>query len=116
MKPIWLVRILLSAFALSGCARATRDIEPICTDTPVFAGMGCGQLFLKRATLQEELVFDGLRQDQIHSDDYTRILGVPMLFGTVFEGNDEEKIGLLKGEMIALDAEILRTRCGVIPR
>ncbi len=39
-----------------------------------------------------------------------------MLFGTIFEGNDEEKIGLLKGEAIVLDAEISRTGCGGAPR
>ncbi len=116
MKVLWLVRFLFCAYALSGCARAARDIEPIYPNAPIFTGMDCGQLFASRATLQEELVFANLRQDQIHASDYTRALGVPMAFGTVFEGNDEERIGLLKGDLIALDAEILRTRCGFISR
>jgi len=108
--------LLICALALFGCARVAQDIEPICIDAPIFAGMSCGQLFARRAELQEKLVFAGLRQDQIHDDDYTRTLGVPMLFGTIFEGNDEEKIGLLKGETIVLDAEISRTGCGGAPR
>ncbi len=76
-----------------------------------YAGLGCAELGKARSRLGVKLLFAGLRQDQIAQDDKIRTLGVPSLFGTLFEGSDEEKVALIKGELRAVNEEIARAGC-----
>ncbi len=111
----WCARGALVAFALtlSCCAKPVRDIQPAMVDPSAFAGDSCPQLAAKRARLSQALVFRGFAQDQVSADDRAGIFGAPMLMGTMFDGNNEAAVSELKGELRAVNSQILAMNCGL---
>ncbi len=99
------------ALGLAACAPPARDIVPAAVPTSAYAGQSCAELGKARARLGVKLLFSGLRQDQIAADDNVRTLGVPSMFGTIFEGSEEQKVAELKGELRAVNEEIARAGC-----
>lgn len=91
--------LLSSALLTAGCAKPPDEIEPDFSRPLSYVGAGCSQLVEARSRLSQKLIFAGLQQDRISRDDRIRFLGVPTLFGSVFEGSIEPKVGRLKAEL-----------------
>jgi hypothetical protein len=110
----WFIRSALLALLLivAACAKQTRDIRPAFVDPSNFADATCSQLLTERAKRSQALVFSGFAQDETSSQDRLRILGAPTPMGTIFEGDNEVEISRLKGELHALDAQMLIMNCG----
>ncbi len=71
----------------------------------------CRQLSLMHAKAMRSLVYAELMQDQRYAEDRTRTFGVPTPFATLFEENREAEVALLKGETLALAAQLEQARC-----
>lgn len=110
----WFIRVALLALSLvvSDCAKQTRYIQPAIVDPSIFAYATCSQLLTERAKRSQALIFSGIAQDETSSQDRLRILVVPTPMGTIFEGDNEVEISRLKGELRALDAQMLIMNCG----
>jgi hypothetical protein len=111
----WSLRGALIALAISvaACAKPVRDIEPASVDASAFAGVTCPELTAKKAKLSQALIFRGFAQDQTSVDDRAGVLGVPLLMGTMFDGDNETGIARLKGELRALDSQMLAMNCSL---
>jgi hypothetical protein len=110
----WFIRGALLALSLivAACAKQTRYIQPAVVDPSIFAYATCSQLLTERGKRSQALVFAGFAQDETSSQDRIRILGAPTPMGTIFEGDNEVEISRLKGELRALDAQMLIMNCG----
>jgi hypothetical protein len=100
------------AAALTACARPAHEIEPAPTDPAMFMGMSCSQLVHERARRSRALIFAGMAQDQVSADDNMRTLGVPTPVGTIFDGDREPEVARLKGELHAVNAQMIAMNCG----
>lgn len=110
---IWVARcaILALSVGLGACAQRTRDIEAIVVDPSPFLALTCPQLVAARARRAQALIFSGLAQDQTSQDDRTRTFGVPTPMGTIFEGDRGDEIARLKGELRALNEQMIVMNC-----
>lgn len=97
---------------LGGCAKQTRDIEAAAVDPAIFVGATCSQLVAERAKRSQALIFAGLAQDQVSADDRVRTFGAPTPMGTLFEGDREDEVARLKGELHAANAQMIVMNCG----
>lgn len=100
------------AALLGACARPTSEIVAAAADPAMFEGMTCSQLVGQRARRSQALIFAGMAQDQVSADDGMRTLGVPTPVGTLFDGDREPEVARLKGELHAVDAQLIEMRCG----
>jgi hypothetical protein len=100
------------AAQLGACARRTSEIEAVAVDPAMFEGMTCSQLVAQRARRSQALIFAGMAQDQVSADDGMRTLGVPTPVGTLFDGDREPEVARLKGELHAVNAQLIAMRCG----
>jgi hypothetical protein len=88
-----------------------RDIEPALGAVYPDPNASCDRLVRERALRSQRLIFLGLHQDQLASDDRTRTLGLPTPLGTPFEPDYEIEIARLKGEIGAITREMIAKRC-----
>lgn len=107
-----LVLTLGFAAALSACARPAHEIEPAPIDPVMFMGKSCSELAHQRARRSRALIFAGMAQDQVSADDNMRTLGVPTPVGTIFDGDREPEVARLKGELHAVNAQMIEMNCG----
>jgi len=99
------------ALSLGACAAPARDIEAAAVDGLLYERTACADLSAKRAQLARDYVFASLKQNQVSFDDRVRTLGVPTLFGTVFDGSNAEEVGRLKGELYAIKKGMSGSGC-----
>lgn len=107
-----LVLTLGSAAALAACARPAHEIEPAPIDPAMFMERTCSELAHERARRSRKLIFAGMAQDQVSADDNMRTLGVPTPVGTIFDGDREPEVARLKGELHAVNAQMVEMNCG----
>jgi hypothetical protein len=115
MATVSLARILAAlglAAALVACARPAREIEPAPSDPSLFMGESCSQLVAERGRRSEALIFAGMAQDQLSDEDRIRTLGAPTPLGTPFEDDREPEVARLKGELRAINAQMIAMKCG----
>jgi hypothetical protein len=106
-------RILLGLISLcvASCAPPVSEIGPIFRyPAPVF-GRSCEELADARARLTQKVIFATLYQDSLYQADRTTTLGIPTPLGAPFEENREVELGLLKGELVQLNAKIREKHC-----
>jgi hypothetical protein len=96
---------------LAACARQTREIEAAPVEPGLFSGMSCLRLVKERARRSQALIFAGAAQDQVSADDSLRTLGIPTPAGTLFDGDREPEVARLKGELRAVNAQLLASGC-----
>jgi hypothetical protein len=101
---------LILALLVSGCARTTSEIQPDPLSPAVYAMLDCAQLAKLRARLSVQLVYSGFRQDQIAHEDNVRTLGIPSMFGTIFEGSEAWTVAWVKGQLQAVN-EVVARQC-----
>lgn len=102
---IWVI------FGLSACARRHGEIAPLPAPSQAFAAADCRQLSLMRAKTERSLILSEIVQDFRHAEDRTRIFGAPTPVATIFEENREAEVARLKGEALALAAQLERAGC-----
>ncbi|WP_457798523.1 hypothetical protein [Methylocystis sp. S23] len=96
---------------LSACAKRHGEVAPAPIPPSAFETATCRQLSAMHAKAMRTLVFSELLQDHRHAEDRTRIFGVPTPMATIFEENREAELARLKGETLALAAQLQRAGC-----
>lgn len=102
---------LLIGCGLSGCAKPHDDIAPEPVPPAAYAQATCRQLSLMHAKTMRNLIFSNIIQDQHYADDRTRTFGVPTPMATIFEQSREAEVARLKGEALAIAAQLERAGC-----
>jgi len=103
--------LLAGALLTAACAKPPDEIEPDFSQPLGYIGVGCSQLVEARSRVAQKLIFAGLQQDRISRDDRIRFLGIPTLFGSVFEGSVEPKVARLKAELRLVKDELNANKC-----
>lgn len=96
---------------LSACAKNHGEIAPEPIPPDAFEPATCRQLALMHAKAARSLVFAELAQDYQYAEDRKRAFGVPTLMATIFEESAAPDVSRLKGESLALAAQIERAGC-----
>lgn len=103
--------LLTMLAGLSSCAPRHDEIMPAFVPPFAFETANCRQLGLMHAKATRSLVYAELAQDQQYADDRTRTFGIPTPMTSIFESSHAAEVARLKGETLALAAEIDRKRC-----
>jgi hypothetical protein len=101
----------LAICALSACAKSHGEIAPTPAPPWAFESANCRQLASMYAKAARTLVFSEIAQDHRHAEDRMRVLGVPLPMATIFEESREAETARLKGEALALAAQLQRAGC-----
>ncbi|QGM98011.1 hypothetical protein [Methylocystis parvus] len=96
---------------LSACARSHGEITPAPIPPEAFERATCRELSIMRAKAMRTLIYAELTQNHRYAEDRTRIFGVPTPMATIFGENREAEAARLKGETLALAAQIERAGC-----
>ncbi len=103
------VACLLSPLA-SGALRHDQ-IAPDPINPAVYARADCRQLAKMQARTNRTLIFSEIAQDQRYEDDRTRTFGIPTPMAMIFDERGEAQVARLKGDSLALAAELRRAGC-----
>jgi hypothetical protein len=110
-QPARATLALLILFGLSACAKGHGEIAPEPIPPFAYEQATCRQLSLMQAKTARALIFSSIVQDQRQAEDHTRIFGVPTPMAAIFEENREAEVARLKGESLALAAQLKRAGC-----
>jgi hypothetical protein len=105
---------LYVAVGLAACAVRHDEIPPEVIAPGAYAQVGCRQLGLMHAKTTRSLIFSELIQDKHHADDRLRTFGVPTPLATLFDEDAAPEVGRLKGDALALAAQMTRAGC-IVP-
>lgn len=97
--------------ALAGCAKQHNEIAPEPIDPAAYAQADCRQLAQMHAKTMRTLIFSELMQDHQYAEDRTRTFGAPTPMATIFEASHESEVARLKGDSLALAAQLQRAGC-----
>jgi hypothetical protein len=103
--------IVLLIAPLPGCALRPAKIAPAPISPAAYAQADCRQLAQMRARTDRTLILAEIAQYQRYQDDRTRTFGVPTPMATIFEGGGEAQVARLKGDSLALGAQLHRAEC-----
>lgn len=113
-KPARAPIALCVALGLAACARRHDEIPPEVIEPGAYAQVGCRQLGQMHAKTMRTLIFSELVQDKHHADDRIRTFGVPTPMATLFDENTAPEVARLKGDALALAAQMERAGC-IVP-
>lgn len=99
------------AGVLSACAVPHAQIAPAPVPPVAFDGASCRELALMHAKAMRTLTFSSIAQDHNFEADHTRVFGVPLPMATLFERDREAEVARLKGDSLALAAQLERQGC-----
>jgi hypothetical protein len=97
--------------SLPGCAMRPAEIAPDPITPEAYAPADCRQLAQMRARTDRTLILAEIAQYQRYQDDRTRTFGAPTPMATIFEGRGEAEVARLKGDSLALGAQLRRAGC-----
>lgn len=111
-RPIsTLVTALALPLLIAGCALRHDQIAPAPIDPAAYAQASCEQLSRMQAKSQRSLIFAEIAQDKYYEEDRTRTFGVPTPMATLFGEGEAAQVARLKGDTIALSAQLGRAGC-----
>jgi hypothetical protein len=99
------------ACGLPACAKNHDEIAPAPISPAAYAPATCRELSLMYAKTMRSLVFSELMQDHRYAEDRTRTFGIPTPMATLFEENREAEVARLKGNALAIPAQLERAGC-----
>ncbi len=102
---------LCALLGLAACAKLHDEIAPELIEPGAYAQASCPQLARMRAKTMRSLIFAELAQDKHHADDRIRTFGVPTPMATLFDEDVAPKVARLKGDALALGAQLERAGC-----
>ncbi len=102
---------LCALLGLAACARRHDEIGPEIIEPGVYAQASCPQLARMHAKTMRSLIFAELVQDKHYADDRIRTFGVPTPMATLFDENVAPDVARLKGDALALAAQMERAGC-----
>ncbi|RTL79542.1 MAG: hypothetical protein EKK29_20820 [Hyphomicrobiales bacterium] len=102
---------LCALLGLAACAKQHDAIAPEIIEPGVYAQATCPQLARMHAKTMRSLIFAELVQDKHHADDRIRTFGVPTPLATLFDEDVAPEVARLKGNALALAAQIERAGC-----
>lgn len=97
--------------SLAGCALRHDQIAPASINPASYDQASCEQLSLMHAKSRRTLILAEIAQDQYYEDDRTRTFGVPTPMATLFGEGNAAEVARLKGDTIALSAQLGRAGC-----
>jgi len=106
--PVATLILLLPA---GGCALRHDQIAPAPIDPSAYAGANCQQLSRMHAKSQRTLILAEIAQDSYSEADRTRTFGVPTPMATMFGEGEAAQVARLKGDSLALSAQLARAGC-----
>ncbi|MGJ0508726.1 MAG: hypothetical protein ACR652_16690 [Methylocystis sp.] len=102
---------LVAAALIAGCALRHDEIAPDPIPPAAYASADCRQLAQMQAKTNRTLIFSEIAQDHRYAEDRTRTFGVPMPMALLFEERGEANVARLKGDSLALAAQLERGGC-----
>ena len=111
MFPYRIGHTLLIAATLGACAQPSSDIAPAFATPPISVERDCRRLIERRDRSAEKLAYTRLQQDQISRDDNIRTFGIPSLFGTIFDGDQAERLAIIKAQFLLADRKAVEAHC-----
>ena len=116
MSSLMRAGLVVAAVGLPGCMAPGHDQVPaLPIDPAVFEGANCRQLDLMLRKTTRTLVFVGMAQDHLRAEDDTRTFGAPTPMGSFYEPSRVAQLARLKGESVALRAQLERMNCVAFP-
>ncbi len=113
LKPARSTLTLALVCGVAACAAPHAEIAPEPIPPSAYEGANCRELTLMRAKTMRTLVFSSLAQDHNYAEDRTRVFGAPVPMATIFEESRTAEVARLKGEALALAAQLERIGCVV---
>ena len=103
----------LVAVALAGCAKRPDAIAPLVMPTNAYAGLDCAQLAQEHLKSATSLGNAASAQSNAANGDALGVflIGVPL--GSLSGGDQEGKVALHKGEIIAIQAQQRQKGCEI---
>ncbi len=103
--------LMVSALALSACAKAPSKIAPIAVSEESYAEQTCESLVMETTRIDTELAMLFKKQQKARGMDVAAliIVGIPVTW--LYKGSKEPEIAQLKGEMIAIEQTALGHAC-----
>jgi len=105
-----LIGIVLAAL-LPGCALQHDQIAPAPINPAAYTQASCVELAQMRAKTNRSLIFAEIAQDKRYEDDRTPTFGIPTPMALIFEPRGEAQVARLKGDSLALAAQLERADC-----
>lgn len=96
---------------LAACAKRHDEIPPELIEPGAYAQADCRQLARMYAKTTRSLIFSELAQDKHYADDRIRTFGVPTPMATLLDENVAGEVARLKGDALALAAQMERAGC-----
>lgn len=96
---------------IAGCALRHDEIAPEPINPAAYAQADCRQLAQMQAKSVRMMILSEIAQDARYEDDRTRTFGAPTPMATIFEGRGEAQVSRLKGDALALAAQLEREGC-----
>ncbi|WP_363346661.1 hypothetical protein [Methylocystis echinoides] len=96
---------------LAACAKRHDEIAPELIEPGAYAQASCRDLARMHAKTTRALIFSELVQDKHYHDDRIRTFGAPTLMATLFDEDAAPEVARLKGDALALAAQMQRAGC-----
>jgi hypothetical protein len=106
-----LVPALLLLLSVAGCALRHDQIAPAPINPAAYGQASCEQLSQMHVKSRRSQILAELAQDKYYEDDRTRTFGVPTPMATIFGEGEAAQVARLKGDTIALSAQLGRAGC-----
>ena len=105
------VVLIFSHLLMVGCATRTSQIAPSYVSMQTYAGMSCETASEELRRLSSEFAVLSAKQNSTATTDTVSFwIGMfvlwPVIFVPVFTGDEDARIGELKGQQLALDSHI----------